>query len=94
MSASASLHARSEHRSAGLALLLGVLGVPGVTIAWDLPAGGFWIGIPLAIAAVVLGLRSLDGSRRARWLAGTAIALGAIEIVFTASWTVISALTG
>lgn len=94
MSASASVRAHTDGRSAGLAFLLGVLGVPGVTIAWDLPAGGFWIGIPLAIAAVVLGLRAWDGNRRARWLAGTAIALGVIEIVFTASWTVISAVTG
>lgn len=94
MSALASVATQSERRSASLALLLGVLGVPGVTIAWDLPAGGFWIGIPLAVAAVALGLRARDGSRRSRWLAGTAIALGAIEIVFTAAWTVISAVTG
>ena len=93
MSASTVAIPSPRHR-AGLAMLLAVLGVPGVTIAWDLPAGGFWIGIPLAIAAVVLGLRARDGSGRTRWLAGTAIALGAIEIAFTAAWTVISAVTG
>jgi len=48
MSASAVALSTPRHR-AGLALLLAVLGVPGVTIAWDLPAGGFWIGIPLAV---------------------------------------------
>jgi hypothetical protein len=42
----------------GLALLLAVLSVPGSTIAWDLPAGGLWIGLPLAIAAIVLGVRA------------------------------------
>jgi hypothetical protein len=40
----------------GLALAAALLSLPGVTVAWDLPAGGFWIGIPLAIVAVVLGL--------------------------------------
>ncbi|MGZ8740748.1 MAG: DUF4190 domain-containing protein [Gaiellaceae bacterium] len=42
----------------GLALLLAVLSVPGSTLAWDLPAGGLWIGLPLAIAAIVLGIRA------------------------------------
>jgi hypothetical protein len=70
----------------GLALLLAVLGVPGLTIAWDLPAGGFWIGIPLAVAAIVVGVRARDASRR---LATAAIVLAAIEILFTATWTVL-----
>jgi hypothetical protein len=74
-----------SHRG-GFALLLALLGVPGVTIAWDLPAGGFWIGIPLAVAAIVVGV----GARRAgSRLAIAAIALAAVEIVFTASWTVL-----
>ncbi len=41
-----------------VALLLAVLSVPGSTIAWDLPAGGLWIGLPLAIAAIVVGIRA------------------------------------
>ncbi|MEP6976443.1 MAG: hypothetical protein ABI948_00160 [Thermoleophilia bacterium] len=45
----------------GLALLLAVLSVPGSTLAWDLPAGGLWIGLPLAIAAIVLGFRARPG---------------------------------
>ena len=69
----------------GLALLLAVLGVPGVTIAWDLPAGGFWIGIPLAVAAIAVGIRSHRTSPR---IATTAIVLAAIEILFTLTWTV------
>jgi len=28
----------------GLALALALLAIPGSTIAWDLPAGGLWIG--------------------------------------------------
>jgi hypothetical protein len=42
----------------GLALLLALLSVPGSTIAWDLPAGGLWIGLPLGLAAIVLGIRA------------------------------------
>jgi hypothetical protein len=84
--ASAVLPAR---RTAGLALILALLGLPGSTIAWDLPAGGFWIGMPLAIAAVAVGVRSLPtADRRGRRLAIAAIVLGAAEILFTAAWTV------
>ena len=83
MSASAVALSTPRHRG-GLALLLAVLGVPGVTIAWDLPAGGFWIGIPLAVAAIVVGVRARDASPR---LATAAIVLAAIEILFTATWT-------
>jgi hypothetical protein len=70
-------------------MLLAVLGVPGVTIAWDLPSGGYWIGIPLAVAAIVVGTRARSGSPR---LATTAIVLAAIELLFTATWTLVSLL--
>jgi hypothetical protein len=89
MSASASALAPPRPR-AGLALLLAVLGVPGVTLAWDLPPGGYWIGIPLAIAAIVLGARARHGATgRDRGFAIGAIVLAAIEILFTATWTVL-----
>ena len=58
----------------GLALLLALLAVPGSTWAWDLPLGGLWIGLPLAVAAIVLGLRA----RRAT--SGRVIATAAIVI--------------
>ena len=58
----------------GVALLLAVLAIPGSTWAWDLPLGGLWIGLPLALAAIVLGLRA----RRAG--AGRAMATAAIVI--------------
>ena len=74
-----------QHRP-GIAMLLAVLGVPGVTIAWDLPAGGYWIGIPLALAAIVVGTRARGTSPR---LATPAIVLAAIEILFTATWTLL-----
>jgi hypothetical protein len=58
----------------GLALLLALLAVPGSTIAWELPAGGLWIGLPLGIAAIVLGIRA-----RRRHV-GTAMATVAIVV--------------
>ena len=42
----------------GLALVLGLLSLPGSTIAWELPLGGLWIGLPLGVAAIVLGVRA------------------------------------
>jgi hypothetical protein len=73
----------------GLALILALLGLIGCTIAWDLPAGGYWIGMPLAAAALVLGLRSrAHADRIGRRMAVAAIALAAVEIPFTATWTV------
>jgi hypothetical protein len=41
-----------------LALVLALLSIPGSTIAWDLPAGGLWIGLPLGVAAIVLSLQA------------------------------------
>lgn len=59
----------------GLALLLAVLSVPGSTIAWDLPAGGLWLGLPLGLAAIVLGIRA---RRELAGEAGSRMALAAI----------------
>lgn len=47
-----------DHPRPGLALILGLLSVPGSTMAWELPGGGLWIGLPLGIAAIVLGIRA------------------------------------
>jgi len=66
----------------GLALLLAVLSVPGSTLAWDLPAGGLWIGLPLAIAAIVVGIRArrqVAGEARSR-MALIAIVLALLAI--------------
>lgn len=71
----------------GLALALALLSVPGSTIAWDLPAGGLWIGLPLGVAAIVLGLRA----RRAgvgRGMATAAIVIAALAIGSMVLWTV------
>jgi hypothetical protein len=75
----------------GLALLLALLAVPGSTVAWDLPAGGLYIGLPLGIAAIVLGVRA----RRER---RSGVALGAIIIAGLciaqmAIWTLVSVVS-
>jgi hypothetical protein len=73
----------------GTALVLGLLSLPGSTIAWELPLGGLWIGLPLALAAIVLGLRA----RRAGvsvGMATAAIVLAGLCIAQMVVWTAFS----
>lgn len=73
------LDVRPRRPGPGVALLLAVLAIPGTTLAWDLPHGGLWIGLPLAAAAVWLGaraLRSESGGRR--WMAIAAIVVAGL----------------
>jgi hypothetical protein len=91
-SSTATLPARSAQRArAGLALICGLLGLPGSTIAWDLPKGGYWIGMPLAAAAIALGVQAFPRvTGRQRGMAVAAIVLGVVEVLFTATWTVLA----
>ena len=73
----------------GLALALALLAVPGSTVAWDLPAGGFWIGLPLGVAAIVLGVRARRAPGGSR-LATVAIAIAAVCIAQMAIYTAVS----
>jgi hypothetical protein len=76
----------------GLALVLGLLSVPGSTIAWELPLGGLWIGLPLGIAAIVLGVRA----RRAGvgvGMATAAIVLAGLAIAQMVVYSAVSALS-
>jgi hypothetical protein len=57
-----------------LAFLLALLSIPGSTVAWDLPAGGLWLGLPLGVAAIVLGIRAR------RETGGSKLAIAAIAI--------------
>ena len=76
----------------GLALVLALLAIPGSTIAWELPSGGLWIGLPLGVAALVLGLRA---RRRGvgTGMATVAIAIAALAIGQMVVWTIASALS-
>jgi len=76
----------------GIALLLALLAVPGSTLAWDLPAGGLWIGLPLGIAAIVIGLRARRqlAAGSGRVMATVAIVLAGLCIAQMAVWTAVS----
>ncbi len=78
----------------GLALLLAILSVPGSTLAWELPLGGLWIGLPLGVAAILLGI-----SARRRLVSGAgskmaiaAIVIGGLAIAQMVIYTIVSAL--
>jgi hypothetical protein len=77
----------------GLALILALLSVPGSTLAWDLFDGaGFVIGMPLAIAAIVLGVRARRGSQSGHGQATAAIVIAGAMVALTVIWTIASAL--
>jgi hypothetical protein len=76
----------------GLALLLAVLAVPGSTVAWDLPLGGLWSGLPLAVAAIVLGLRA-RGAGSGRVMATAAIVLAGLCLLQMAVYTIVSSVS-
>ena len=76
----------------GLALLLAVLAVPGSTVAWDLPLGGLWIGLPLAVAAIVLGLRARQAGA-GRVMATAAIVLAGLCLAQMVVYTIVSSVS-
>jgi hypothetical protein len=79
------LDARSDHST--IALILALISVPGSFFTWDvLPGGGFVWGAPFAIAAVVLGIRSM-GASRGKSLAAVLIAGAMIAMMVV--WTVV-----
>jgi hypothetical protein len=69
-----------------IALVLGLISVPGSILTWGaLPGGGFVWGAPIALAAVVLGVQSL-GQGRGKAIA--AIVLGGAMLAMMVVWTV------
>ncbi len=73
----------------GPALVLAVLSVPGSTVAWELFDGaGFVIGVPLAVAAIVLGIQARQRSAPARTMATAAIVIAAAMLTMTAVWSI------
>ena len=67
--------ASADHRHVW-ALALALLSIPGSTLAWDLPLGGLWIGLPLGVAAIALGAAVWErlSAKVAVVLAGLALA--------------------
>jgi len=78
----------------GLALLLAILSVPGTTLVWDLdvPLPGFWIGLPLGVAAIVLARRARQEplSKGARAMTIVALVLACLAIGQMLIWTAVS----
>jgi hypothetical protein len=76
-----------------VALVLGVLSVPGSLLTWDsgLPGEGFAWGLPAALLAVVLGIAAVRSRTAARWAAVTGIVLGGAMAAMVIVWTLASA---
>jgi hypothetical protein len=90
---SVNVQPEATSRLSGIALVLGILSLPGSLLAWDtLPGGGFVWGLPLAIAAVAVGVQAIR-SRGAsgRGAAITGIVLGGAMIAMMVVWTAVGA---
>lgn len=81
----------------GLALFLALLSVPGTTMVWDLdvPLPGFWIGLPLGVAAIVLALRARSEpiSKTGSGMALAALILAGLAIGQMLIWTAVSVVS-
>lgn len=75
-----------------LVLVLGILTVFGSTVAWDLPAGGLWIGLPLGLATLKLGagVRRDETATGPRRMATAGIVLAVLSLAQMAVWTTVS----
>ena len=82
MSAAEMAQAGGDHRDVW-ALVLALLAIPGSTIAWELPLGGLWLGVPLGVAAITIALRvrHRTAAKIAIALAGLALAQMAVYLL-------------
>jgi hypothetical protein len=76
-----------------LALVLAVLSVPGSMLTWDtLPGGGFVWGLPLAVAAIVLGVQARQRTETGRGKALAATLIGGAMVAIITVWTIVGSL--
>jgi CHASE2 domain-containing sensor protein len=68
-------------RRADAALILGILAVPGGTLAWDIPGVGGWPFIAGAVVGLVLGIMAWRENRARRALIGAILCT--LMILFT-----------
>ena len=89
---SVNIQPEATSRMSGIALALGILSLPGSLLAWDtLPGGGFVWGLPLAIAAVGVGVQAVRSGASGRALAITGAVLGGVMIAMMVVWTAVGA---
>ncbi len=74
-----------------VALVLGILSVPGSILTWDsgLPGEGYVWGLPVALLAVVLGATALRNRAGTGWASVTGIVLGAAMLAMVVVWTAV-----
>jgi hypothetical protein len=76
-----------------LALVLAVLSVPGSMLTWDtLPGGGFVWGLPLAVAAIVLGVDARQRTETGRRKALAAILIAGAMVAIMTVWMIVGSL--
>ena len=85
--------AASSSRLPYVALILGILSVPGSILTWDsgLPGEGFVWGLPVAVAAVAVGIAALRGHAAPQWAAYVGVVLGAAMTLMIVLWTALGA---
>ena len=78
-----------------LVLVLGILTVFGSTVAWDLPLGGLWIGLPLGLVTLKLGanVRREETAAGPRRMATAGVVLAVLSLAQMAVWTLVSAVS-
>ncbi len=82
----------STSRTSITALILGILSLPGSILTWDtLPGGGFVWGLPLAVLAVILGVKAVRDGASGRGAAIAGVVLGGAMIAMMVVWTAVGA---
>jgi len=81
----------SRDRRADAAVVLGVLAVPGSTVAWDVPYVGGWPFVAGAIVGLVLGVQAWRAGHARRALVGAILCT--VMTLFTMTFLVSAALT-
>jgi hypothetical protein len=77
----------------GLALALALLSVPGSVLTWDtLPGGGFVWGLPLAVIAITLGVRTRRRAETGRRKALAAIMIAGAMVAMMVVWTIVESV--
>ena len=67
--------------------------MPGSILTWDsgLPGEGFVWGLPVAVAAVAVGIAALRGRAAPPWAAYVGVVLGSAMTLMIVLWTALGA---